>query len=380
MNSKRSYAPPFTLNNEILSLVAAISQQLGQLSAEQNTHKSQSELLLRKVNRVRTIQGSLAIEGNKFSEDQITAILEGKRVIAPAREVQEASNALAVYETLDTLQYDQENALSLEKKMLSAHKTLMLGLIDSAGQYRQSGVGVIKNNKVIHMAPPAHLVPKLMVDLFAWLAEADDHLLIKSCVFHYEFEFIHPFADGNGRMGRLWQTVILKQHHPVFAYLPVESLVSKHQEEYYQAIGQSTKASNSAPFIAFMLSMINKALDELQTDQLLSIQLLSIQKSPQESPQVTPQVIQLLKVMLMAIVKVTVTVKEGKNSFKSKAFKREQLQTLLGLSDKKSFNLRYLKPALAQGLVEMTIPDKPTSKLQQYKLTALGKSTYSAQE
>jgi len=339
-----------------LSLVAAISEQLGQLSAEQHTQQAQQILELRKVNRVRSIQGSLAIEGNQLSEDQITAILDGKRVIAPVREVQEASNALAVYETLDTLQYNKENEL------LSAHKALMLGLIDSAGQYRHSGVGVIKNNQVIHMAPSANLVPRLMGDLFAWLEESDDHLLIKSCVFHYEFEFIHPFADGNGRMGRLWQTLILKQHHPVFAYLPVESLVSKHQEEYYQAIGQSTKASNSAPFIVFMLSMIKKSLDELQADQLSSLQT-SCQDSPQESPQVTPQVKSLLDVMHS----------KGEDSFKSKAFKREQLQTLLGLSDKKSFNLRYLKPALAQGLVEMTIPNKPTSKLQQYKLTVLGK-------
>jgi len=341
-----SYAPPFTLNNEILLLVAAISEQLGQLSVEQKAQQSQSALLLRKVNKVRSIQGSLAIEGNNLSEDQITAILDGKRVIAPMREVQEASNALAVYETLDTLQYNKEFAL------LSAHKALMLGLIDSAGQYRHSGVGVIKNSKVIHMAPPADLVPRLMNDLFAWLEEADDHLLIKSCVFHYEFEFIHPFADGNGRMGRLWKTLILKQHHPVFAYLPVESLMSKHQEEYYQAIGQSTKASNSAPFIIFMLSMIKKSLTELQTNQLFNLEN-DLQGSPQESPQVTPQVEQLLKVMRLVGEKVGE--KESENSFSSKAFKREQLQTLLGLSDKKSFNLRYLKPALAQGLVEMTL-------------------------
>lgn len=373
MNNKSSYAPPFTLNNEILSLVAAISEQLGQLSAEQHTQQAQQALELRKVNRVRTIQGSLAIEGNKLSADQITAILDGKRVIAPVREVQEASNALAVYESLDTLQYDKETSL------LSAHKALMLGLIDSAGLYRQSGVGVIKNSQVIHMAPPADLVPKLMGDLFTWLHGTNNNLtavhpLIKSCVFHYEFEFIHPFADGNGRMGRLWQTLILKQHHGVFTYLPVESLVSKHQENYYKAIAQSTKASDSAPFIAFMLSMIKKSLEELQTDQLSAIQLSVTQKksqgSPQESPQVTPQVTpqitpqvkQLLNIMVIA----------GENKY----FKREQLQTLLGLSDKKSFNLRYLKPGLAQGLVEMTLPDKPTSKLQQYKLTALGKLTY----
>ena len=217
-----SYIPPFTLNNQIVSLVASISEQLGASSA---THALSQSLLLRKVNRVRTIQGSLAIEGNQLSEEQITAILDGKRVIAPAREVQEASNALSVYEQLDSFQFDHEQALLL------AHKNLMLGLIDDAGQYRSGGVGVIKNNKVVHMAPPEGRVPKLMGDLFDWLASSEDHPLIKSCVFHYEFEFIHPFADGNGRMGRLWQTLILKQWNEVFTYLPVESLVSAHQTE-----------------------------------------------------------------------------------------------------------------------------------------------------
>jgi Fic family protein len=171
-----TYSPPFTLNNKIVSLVANISEQLGRLSATQSAEQS---LLLRKVNRVRTIQGSLAIEGNQLSEEQITAILDGKRVIAPAREVQEASNALTVYEQLDSFQFDDEKALLL------AHKQLMLGLIDSAGQYRSTGVGVFKNDQVIHMAPPEGLVPRLMNDLFAWLATSDDHPLIKSCVFHY---------------------------------------------------------------------------------------------------------------------------------------------------------------------------------------------------
>ena len=159
-----------------------------------------------------------------------------------------------MYEQLDNFEFDDENALLL------AHKNLMLGLIDSAGQYRISGVGVIKNSKVIHMAPPADLVPRLMGDLFGWLKNSGDHALIKSCVFHYEFEFIHPFIDGNGRMGRLWQTLILKQYHEAFTYLPVESLVSAHQTDYYKAIADSTKNNNRAAFIEFMLSMIDQAL------------------------------------------------------------------------------------------------------------------------
>lgn len=355
-----SYIPPFTLTNKILSLVASISEQLGRLSATVNSNQA---LLLRKVNRVRTIQGSLAIEGNQLSEDQITAILEGKRVIAPAREVQEASNALNVYERLDTFAFDEQNALLL------AHKNLMLGLIDSAGQYRISGVGVIKNSKVIHMAPPEGQVPRLMADLFSWLKDSDDHALIKSCVFHYEFEFIHPFIDGNGRMGRLWQTLILKQYHEAFTYLPVESLVSAHQTDYYKAIAESTKRSNSAPFIEFMLSMIDQALQQLYQEQQ-SGELDVINQSPQVAPQVTPQVseqvLALLKVMML----------ESELN-KTNRFKRETLQSLLGLKDKKSFTQRYLKPALNAALIEMTLPDKPTSRLQQYRITGLGQLTCS---
>ncbi|MFH0267297.1 Fic family protein [Vibrio rumoiensis] len=345
------YAPPFTLNKQILSRVANISEQLGRLTATQDRAQS---LLLRKVNRVRTIQGSLAIEGNQLTEDQITAILEGKRVIAPAREVQEASNALNVYEQLDSFAYQKESSL------LQAHKTLMLGLIDSAGQYRNTGVGVIKNQQVIHMAPPADRVPKLMGELFTWLANSDDHPLIKSCVFHYEFEFIHPFADGNGRMGRLWQTLILKQYHEVFTYLPVESLIATHQTEYYQAIADSTKAADSAPFIVFMLSMIEQALQQLHHTS----ESVETGVSPQVAPQVTPQVKMLIRVMKVA----------GETEQAQTSFNRTDLQQLLGLKDKKSFNQRYLQPALINGLIEMTIPEKPTSRLQQYRLTALGKS------
>lgn len=209
---------------------------------------------------MRTIQGSLAIEGNQLIEDQITSILEGNRVIPPAREAQEASNALKVYEQLDSFQFANESDLLL------AHKNLMLALIDSAGVYREGGVGVIKNSKVIHMAKPANLVPRLMSDLFNWLSASDDHAFIKSCVFHYEFEFIHPFVDGNGRMGRLWQTLILKQYHDAFTYLPVESLISAHQTEYYKALAESTKHSNSGPFIEFMLAMIDQALQQLHQE------------------------------------------------------------------------------------------------------------------
>ena len=236
---------------------------------------------------------------------------------------------LAAYDLFDTWKP------SSEKDLLDAHRILMSGLIDEAGLYRHGGVGVMAGSQVIHMAPPANRVPQLMVDLFGWLAATDAHPLIASAVFHYEFEFIHPFADGNGRMGRLWQSLILAHWNPLFADIPVESLIFEHQAEYYQALQESTRQADSAPFIAFMLRMI---LDTVTAS------------APQVSPQVSPQVKELLAAL------------QGEMG-------REALQSALGLSDRKSFRARYLKPALKAGLIEMTIPDKPNSRLQKYRLT-----------
>lgn len=330
MSKEATYNPPYTINAEILNRVAAISEAIGRLTVLTDQARA---LRLRRINRIRTIHGSLAIEGNTLSEAQITAILEGKRIIAPPREVQEVKNALAAYDQFVTLKPEHE------KDLLEAHRILMSGLIDEAGSYRHGGVGVMAGSQVIHMAPPADRVPQLMADLFGWLATTDTHPLIASSVFHYEFEFIHPFADGNGRMGRLWQSLILARWNPLFADIPVESLMFENQAEYYQAIQESTHKTDSAPFIAFMLRMI---LDTVTTS------------APQVSPQVTPQVGELLAAI------------RGEMG-------REALQSALGLSDRKSFRERYLKPALVDGLIEMTIPDKPNSRLQKYRLTDKGR-------
>ena len=324
------YQPPFTITPEILNRVAAISEAVGRLTVLTDQARA---FRLRRINRVRTIHGSLAIEGNTLSEAQISAILEGKRVIASPREVQEVKNALAAYERFDTWKP------RVEKDLLEAHRILMSGLIDEAGSYRRGGVGVMSGQEVIHMAPPAARVPRLMADLFAWLSTTDAHPLISSSVFHYEFEFIHPFADGNGRMGRLWQSLILTRWNPLFADIPVESLIFEHQEEYYHVLRESTRQTDSAPFIAFMLRMILETLTTF---------------APQVAPQVTPQVGDLLAVI------------QGEVG-------REALQLALGLSDRKSFRERYLKPALADGLIEMTIPGKPNSRLQKYRLTDKGR-------
>ena len=283
-----AYHPPFSITPIILKQVAEISESIGRLSV----HIEQTQaLLLRRANRIRTIQGSLAIEGNTLSEAQITAILDGKRIIAPPKEVLEVQNALKAYEFLAQWQY------SSEQDLLHAHQVLMAGLLTDAGQYRQGGVGVMSGGTVVHMAPGADQVPRLMKDLFGWLKQTDLPALISSCVFHYEFEFIHPFADGNGRMGRLWQTLILSQWQPAFMDIPVESLIHQHQAEYYQAIRTSTAKTDCAPFIEFMLGIIAKTLHEVQntTETELAVESEKVRVEVQVETRVkTPEQILML--------------------------------------------------------------------------------------
>lgn len=246
-----AYHPPCTLTPAIVSLVARIAEAIGQLSVR---IEGARDLRLRRINRIRTIHGSLAIEGNTLSETQITAILEGKPVVAPPREIREVRNAIAAYDRLASWRPTREADL------LAAHGTLMLGLVDDAGAWRRAGVGVMAGDQVIHMAPQANRVPQLMGDLLQWLSATDTHPLIASSIFHYEFEFIHPFSDGNRRMGRLWQTLILSRWNPLFTDIPVESLVYERQAAYYQAIGESTRQADAAPFVEFMLSRILEAV------------------------------------------------------------------------------------------------------------------------
>lgn len=215
---------------------------------------SAEALKLRRANQVRTIQASLAIEGNTLSEEQVSEILDGKRVTAPLRQIQEVKNAIAVYDIAEEL-----DPYSVDD-LLRAHGMMMTALMEHPGEFRRSGVGVVKKSEVIHLAPPAHLVPQHVKELFAWLKSSTDHPLIRSCVFHYEFEFIHPFPDGNGRIGRLWQSLILAKWNPVFLQLPVETMVYNNQSRYYQAINKSTDANDSGIFIDFMLREILNSL------------------------------------------------------------------------------------------------------------------------
>lgn len=247
-----SYVPSFTITADILNLVASISEQVGQLKASALNVSPQ----LRKQNRIKTITGTLAIEGNTLSEEQITAIIEGKHVLGSTRELAEVKGAIAAYEAL--VNFKAHSITDL----LSAHGLMMADVLTKAGQFRHKAVGIHKGGQVHHIAPPAHKVSGLMADLMQWLQQAKDHPLITSCVFHYELEFIHPFADGNGRMGRLWQTLILSQWHPLFLSLPLESVIKDHQSRYYQALEQADEQADSTVFIHFMLSTISKTLEQ----------------------------------------------------------------------------------------------------------------------
>jgi len=246
--------PPYEITSKILQFVTQISEKIGEINANLLDKPSPT---LRKQNRIKTIHNSLKIEGNTLTEKQITAILENKRVIGPEKDIKEVINTIEVYNNIENFKYHNE------KDFLKAHKTIMNGLIENPGKYRKQGVGIVKGTKVEHIAPPHGNVPYLMKDLFKYLKDKNELSLIKSCVFHYEMEFIHPFLDGNGRMGRLWQTLILKAEYPVFEFIPLETLISKSQKEYYEALSESDNKGKSTIFIEYMLGIINNSLEHI---------------------------------------------------------------------------------------------------------------------
>lgn len=246
--------PPYEITSSILKLITSISEKIGEVNANLLNRPSPK---LRKQNRIKTIHSSLKIEGNTLTEEQITSLLENKKVVGPKKDVLEVLNAIKIYENFE--EYNPSN----EKSFLKAHKDLMEGLIENAGKYRNQSVGIVKGSKVEHLATPSHNVPYLTKDLFQSLQKSDEIELIKSCVFHYEMEFIHPFLDGNGRMGRLWQTLILMKKYPLFEFLPFETLISNDQEKYYKALAESDKSGKSTKFIEYMLNVIDISLSEL---------------------------------------------------------------------------------------------------------------------
>lgn len=246
--------PPYEITTKILKLVSSISEKIGEINANYLNKPSPQ---LRKKNKIKTIHSSLKIEGNTLSEDQITALVENKRVIGSQKDISEVKNAINVYDKLKTF-----DPFSI-KSFLYAHKLLMNNLIDNPGKLRSRGVGIFQGSRMTHLAPPAKNVSFLMNDLFKYLKGVNELALIKSCVFHYEMEFIHPFLDGNGRMGRLWQTIILMNKYPVFEFLPFETLISQTQEDYYEALAQSDKMGKSTLFIEYMLNVLEKSLNDL---------------------------------------------------------------------------------------------------------------------
>jgi len=249
-----NYTPPYTITTKILKLSTQISEELTKLKY---TGESRTHPMLRKKNRIKTLAGTLEIEGNFLGEEKITAILDGKKVLGTIKEVTEVQGAIKAYEKLDEYKFDNVDDLLL------AHQILMDDILISAGSFRDVNVKVGE-----HLAPPSHMVNNLMLKLFNWLKNSEEHMLLKSCIFHYEFEFIHPFSDGNGRIGRLWQSVILNSFNPIFSLLPTESIVRDYQEEYYNAIENSTALGESTPFIEFMLEMILKSMQNVEKDNV----------------------------------------------------------------------------------------------------------------
>ncbi|KQC12139.1 MAG: cell filamentation protein Fic [Desulfuromonas sp. SDB] len=254
--------PPYKITNKILNLISKISEQIGEIKSARLTRPPTE---LRKKNRIKTIQSSLEIEGNSLTVEQVTDLINHKKVIAPEKDIVEVKNAILVYSKLDSF-----NTYDLDS-LCYAHKLMMTGLVDNPGRLRTTSGGIVRGEKITHIAPSGEMIYPLLKDLFSYLKDDQDLLMIKSCVFHYEFEFIHPFTDGNGRIGRLWQTMILKEYSKVFEFLPVETLVKEKQQNYYNVLAKSDSQGTSTGFIEFMLGIIKISLDDLLKSQNLNV-------------------------------------------------------------------------------------------------------------
>lgn len=259
----RNKKPPFEITNTMIHEIAEIAELVGKLTS---TNQLSANPTLRRTNRIRTIHGSLAIEQNTLSLEQVTAVLNGKQVLAPPKDIAEVKNAYEIYERLEEL-----DPYSVDD-LLTAHGIMTRGLVDESGVFRSKPVGVVdQEGHVLHFGTLPQYVPNLVMELLDWVKNSDVHMLIRSCVFHYEFELIHPFANGNGRVGRLWHTLLLSKWNPAFAWLPVESIIHDRQQEYYEAINASNNAGESTVFIEFMLSAIKASLmDTINTSDEMS--------------------------------------------------------------------------------------------------------------
>lgn len=325
------YTPPYSISNKMLFLVSEISDKVSRLtyngSLEARPH-------LRKNNKIRSIHSSLAIEANSLSLGQVKDVINNKIVLGEQKEIQEVKNAYVAYEMLSEI--NPFDLLSLKK----LHSVMTKYLVDESGEFRKGEEGVFSGDRCIFMAPPARLVPELMEQLFSFMNDkrGEVHPLIMSAVFHYEFVFIHPFSDGNGRMARLWHTALLYNWKPIFEYIPIESQIEKFQDDYYEAIAKCHINGNSNYFIEFMLEQINKVLDEI---------LEQVKSVDNDYSAYTKKLIDVMKYDI--------------------AYTSKELMQLLNLQSRSSFRENYLLPAIKSGFVEMTLPDKPNSRNQRYR-------------
>lgn len=323
------YKPSFSITNFMLNEALSITHKIGKISFYDSLERMP---ILRRNNQINSIHSSLAIEANSLSIDQTRDVINGKAVVGPQREIQEVKNAYKAYESIG--EYDAYSEMDLKK----AHHTLMKSIDSEAGEYRNHGEGVFDGEQVVFVAPPENLVPTLMEDLFSWLRkDKETPLLLKSCIFHYEFVFIHPFSNGNGRTARLWQNVLLSKWNKVFEYIPIESKIKKYQNDYYKAISTCHKNGNPNAFIEFMLKTIDLTLDEV------------LATSKKESRSISDNVNRLLDVMEY-----------------DSPLSANEIMTRLGVKSKETLRKSYINPAIKNGLLKMTLPEKPNSKNQKY--------------
>jgi len=326
------YIPPFSITNRMVLLVSLIMEKIGQINSINNLSKYP---VLRKQNRIKSIHSSCAIEANSLSFDQVSDVINGKQVTGPLKDILEVQNAIEAYNKIESV-----NPLS-EENLKEIHKIIEKKVLNTSGQYRSGNEGVLdEKGNIVFVAPPSTMVPHLMSDLFTWLNKEYKNIspLILSSIFHYEFVFIHPFEDGNGRTARYWQTSLLGKWNKIFYWLPIENQIYKYQSDYYKAISESHVNGNSNVFVEFMLNIINKTLEEL------------VDNTKQFDNAISPYVSKLLKVL-------------NKNIW----YTSNQILALLNLHSKESLRKNYINPAIENRLIEVEYPDKPTSKNQRYK-------------
>lgn len=325
-----SYVPPYTISNRMLELVSDISEKVGKISS----HKElESKPHLRRNNRIKSIHSSLKIEANSLSLSEVRDVINGHLVLGDQKEIQEVKNAYEAYKKIPEI---NPTSISEFKKI---HGVMTYRTVNESGVFRQGEEGVFSGDKCIFIAPPPHMVSGLMNDLISWMKRSEGvvHPLILSAVFHYEFVFIHPFADGNGRMARLWHTVILYRWRNIFEYIPLESQIERFQTEYYDAIAQCHVNGNSDVFIEFMLDMIDQILDEV---------ILQINKSNADTSEYVKRMLDVMEYDV--------------------PYTSNAIMEALGLKSKEALRKNYIKPAIELGLIRMTLPDKPNSKNQRY--------------